>query len=111
MERAERAWQDSRDTCGEIAKVCTVRSPPSHAPLRVAGRGRGWGAISLLLWQRVCRGNPPPPPSPLPPPPPAPLGGGGGGFGGGGLSVYSSGSEFAEAPPTPAPSPPLRGGR
>src|ERR1700722_15797169 len=36
---------------------------------------------------------------------------GGEGLGGGGLSAFSSGRELAEAPPPPAPSPPLRGGR
>ncbi len=36
---------------------------------------------------------------------------GGEGSGVGGLSARSSGSDFAEAPPTPDPSPPLRGGR
>src|SRR5229473_5198823 len=43
--------------------------------------------------------------------PPRALARGGEGSGVGGLSVYSSGREFAEAPPTPDPSPPLRGGR
>src|SRR5947208_9345451 len=33
------------------------------------------------------------------------------GSGVGGVSACSSGSEFAEPPPTPDPSPPLRGGR
>src|SRR4030088_1062081 len=37
-------------------------------------------------------------------------GGGGGGVGGDG-AASTSGSEFAETPPTPDPSPPLRGGR
>jgi hypothetical protein len=46
--------------------------------------------------------------SPLPP---RAFARGGEGSGVGGLSARSSGSEFAEAPPTPDPSPPLRGGR
>jgi len=47
----------------------------------------------------------------LPLSPPQPLGGGGRsggeGSGVGGLSTHATASEFAEAPPTPAPSPPL----
>ena len=45
------------------------------------------------------------------PPPPTREARGGEGSGVGGPSARSSGSEFAEAPPTPDPSPPLRGGR
>src|SRR5258707_905554 len=44
-------------------------------------------------------------------PPPARTARGGEGAGGGGASAYSLADEFAERPPTPNPSPPLRGGR
>src|ERR1700676_4898215 len=43
--------------------------------------------------------------------PPRALARGGEGLGVGGLSACFSGSEYAEAPPPPDPSPPLRGGR
>src|SRR5258707_13770548 len=44
-------------------------------------------------------------------PPPARAARGGEGSGVGGASANSLAEEFAEAPPTPNPSPPLRGGR
>jgi hypothetical protein len=71
-ERAERADKNSRETSGEIAKLCTVISPPSTRPCAWRGPrraklalevGGGW-SISLLLWRRVCRGTPHPNPSP-----------------------------------------------
>src|SRR5258708_10694417 len=61
----------------EIAESCTINSPRSTRPCAWRGPRRaklalevgGGGAISLLLWQRVCSCPPPPPPptSSLPP--------------------------------------------
>src|ERR1700722_10464085 len=65
-------------------KVARGALPSSHAPLRVAGRGRGGGCFNKFGVRMRTRIYP--------------------------LatsSVRSSGSEFAEAPPPPDPSPPL----
>ena len=56
----------------EIAKPCTLISPPTTRPCAWRGPRRaklalevgGGGSISLLLWQRVCRGTPHPRPLP-----------------------------------------------
>ena len=72
------------------------------------------GVCTMTMTQRAfgsqsCRRSPGPPPPPAPPSTRPCAWRGGSGVGG--LSACSSRSEFAEAPPTPDPSPPLRGGR
>jgi hypothetical protein len=60
----------AQKTCGEIAKPCTVISPPSTRLCAWRGPRRaklalevgGGGSIGFLLWQRVCRGTPHPRP-------------------------------------------------
>src|ERR1700676_4083362 len=99
--------QTSRKTCGEIAKLCTVISPPSTRPCAWRGGVGGGGSISRNRCFSGCRTPPPPPP----PPPPRALAGGGEGLGVGGLSAGTAASVDAAPPPTPDPSPPLRGGR
>src|SRR5260221_3289769 len=55
--------------------------PSLHAPLRVAGRGRGWGVCQLARLAASLVGDPPPPPptaaARLSPPHPSPARGGG----------------------------------
>jgi hypothetical protein len=53
----ENTRRDREGVCGDL--------PSLHALLRVAGGVGGGGSISLLLWQRVCRGTPPTPKSEL----------------------------------------------
>src|SRR5471030_1567692 len=75
--------------------IAHLRSGPSDHPGMTE-----YGAVLLGKKQK--------PRSPLPP---RALARGGEGSGVGGLSACSSGRKFAEPPPTPDPSPPLRGGR
>ena len=113
IERAERTGQTSRARRGEIAKVCVAVIARSEATKQsIVQQERKLDCFaSLAMTERS--------PSAIPPLPPRALARGGvrgeqsslSRSGVGGLSVCSSGSESAEAPPTPDPSPPLRGGR
>src|SRR6202051_963074 len=58
--------QTSRKNTRRDREVMHGDLPSLHAPLRVAGRGRGGGGSHSSFWGRVVR-QPPPPPAPPPP--------------------------------------------
>src|ERR1700676_3987841 len=83
--------QTSRKTCGEIAKSCTVISPPSTRPCAWRG-GVGGGGGGGINWSTGSCGAPPPPP------PARCAGGGGGGGGGGWCGIHWSSGSCGETP-------------
>src|ERR1700688_1225177 len=60
---AKRSGQTRAKSCGEIAKPCSVISPPSPPPAPCGGGGGGRGVYRLApLAASLLRPPPPPPP-------------------------------------------------
>src|ERR1700692_4123524 len=56
--------QTSRKNTRRDREVMHGDLPSLHAPLRVAGRGRGWGGYPLASVAAISGAPPPPPPPP-----------------------------------------------